>query len=148
MSEPRQYWIDPIAKGRSALDQSNLYTAVAAPRNGQQFIHVIEMSAYEKLQKDHAKDIAGLIRQIQLIQKERDELKQQVDVLNEKFKINDDHLKSMACESDEDNFKIIELASDRQILLEALEFYANLDWKVNTETWQQPAREAIKKVTK
>lgn len=29
---------------------------------------------------------------------------------------------------------------------DALAFYANLNWKVNTETWQAPAKEALAKL--
>lgn len=33
-----------------------------------------------------------------------------------------------------------------KIAEQALEFYANLDWKTNTEAWQAPAKEALKQL--
>lgn len=43
-----------------------------------------------------------------------------------------------------DTFKgNIELQSSNNTLREALEFYANLDWKDNTEAWQLPAKQSL-----
>jgi len=38
---------------------------------------------------------------------------------------------------------VLELQASNNKLREALEFYANLDWKENTETWQLPAKQAL-----
>ena len=40
----------------------------------------------------------------------------------------------------------VQVTMKLNIALEALKFYRDLDWKVNTETWQHPAREAIAKI--
>jgi hypothetical protein len=49
----RHFWIDPIAKGRSFIDGTDLFSArAAAPKKPEQFIHVIEYSAYEQMKAD------------------------------------------------------------------------------------------------
>ena len=48
MSEPREWWIDPVSIGRSIGNKCNLYSA-ADYRSDRAWVHVIDKSAYDKL---------------------------------------------------------------------------------------------------